>query len=325
MEVQMTTTIELTDYNKHLTSLDSSNFLGYLMWWSVSDSLVGHAQFLEAATELGLEGFVPGPSSAPDAFRGSFENGQRRSIPTDDPDVRINVLVRQVVATSNEILKRVVLEEVGAHEERLSYREAYEVRFVKDDPDHLQWRSLGSLDGAHANEVRALVHSLAAQYQARRLSLNGQVVRHMIRRLLDDVFAVCVRDGGGVYFVGTDYNARLEALEALAARFPGSISVHSLPLLDDRKQRDMLRTAFEDEANKDVERIIAETTRILAEGKTGKTIGKRKFTTLQAQYLQLREKVGAYNDLLESQQNTASMRLEVLGAQLASLIANVSA
>lgn len=318
------TTTALTDYSQHLSTLDSSTFLGYLTWWSVTDKLVNHARFLEAATELELEKFVPGPSSAPDAFRVAFENGQRRTLPTDDPDVHVNVLVRQVVANNEEILKRVVLEEVGANDERLSYREAYEVRFRKDTPDSLDWRPLAVLDGPHSNEVRGLVHSLAAQYQARRLSINGQVVRHMMRRLLEDVLAVCVRDGGGVYFVGTPFQGRIEAMEALAARFPDSIRVHSLPLLDDRKQRDMLKQAFEDEANKDVERVIAETTRILGEAQDGKAVGRRKFSALQAQYLHLRDKVAAYNGLLESQQNMASMRLEVLGAQLSSLITKVS-
>lgn len=311
-----TITSTLSDYANHLTSLDSGTFLGYLTWWSVTDKLISYERFSQVAAELGLEEFVPSPSSAPDAFRMAFENGQRRTMPTDDPDIKVNVLVRQVVANGSEILKRIVLEEVGANEERLSYKEAYEVRFRKEDPENLEWRPLAILDGPHANEVRGLVHSLSAQYQARRKSINGQVTRHTMRRLLDDVFAVCVRDGGGVYFVATPYYQRIGAMEALAAHFPDSIKVHALPLLDDRKQRDMLRQAFEDEANKDVERVIVDATKALGEG----TIGKRRFTTLQSQYLQLRKKVTAYNDLLESQQTMASLRLEVLGAQLASLI-----
>src|SRR5918996_2030849 len=83
-------------------------------------------------------------------------------------------------------------------------------------------------------------------YAAGRHRHNSYAVRELIRRELTLANATLVRPTGGVYFVMRTNAPALDKVLLLGEQLEGT-SVHALPLIDDAKQRQMVREAVENE------------------------------------------------------------------------------
>ncbi len=168
-------------------------------------------------------------------------------------------------------------------------------------------------------EAVRLASELNIAYQNERGCLDGMGVRGLIVRSLDACKATLVKESGGVYFVSSAYDEQLEALERLAQSLPG-VDLHTLPLVDDRKQRDLVKKAFTDEVTTDVQRAILECTEAL---KSGESVSPRKFNALNLQYKRMKEKAEEYTALLEEQADTTQFGLTILQAKLRQVLGKV--
>jgi hypothetical protein len=88
--------------------------------------------------------------------------------------------------------------------------------------------------------------------------IDAQVIRRMIRDQLTMLHAISVRSGGSVYFIPYREHKTTEALEEFVSHCGEGSGFHALPLIDDRKQREMIQGAFETEVHDEATQLIAE-------------------------------------------------------------------
>lgn len=297
------------DHRDHVATLDKHSILGSLAFWSVSSTRISHSTVKDILEKVGLGHVIPKPPADADVFRRAFTNGSRRKYATDQPDVTENLLVRQVTSTSERIVKRIVAELVDAQGETLAYKEVITVRFNVNSPECIEIEELDY----HANALK-LATELQTEYLAERGCLNGEGVRNIIRRTFTACRATPIRDG--VVFVMEDHAIQLAALEDLATHIPGCI-VHALPLLDDRKQRDLLKRAFQSEAADELDHIVSEIDLLL---ETGGSVSQKKHSLFEQRVAEVKAKATDYSKLLEDEIETEDLRLQLVNDRMNKLL-----
>lgn len=360
------TSIELTDHLKHTATLDKGAFIGSLCFYTIEATTVPYATAKAQMEAAGLGSAVP--RSAPcdaDVFRRAFSNGRRRRTQTTSTTVE-NLLVSDVAnrwvtlgtrgRALEEIVKRIVVEEVDQEGELLSYSEAVEIRYNVNHPDALSIKvineplpvsahaevladlravlegtapaasgvasALAATSASASGTARAmtLARELEAVYLRERGCLDSNGIRLMVKTALSECHATLVREGGGVYFVSSKYDPQLDALVKIADVIPGA-TVHTVPLIDDRRQRDLVKKAYEAEVTTEVDKLIVDALEVL-KGDDG--ISPRKFSALQTKMLAVKSKVSEYDELLQEQIDSSRFRLDILTHHMRELFNKVA-
>jgi hypothetical protein len=280
-------------------------FLGRLCWYSVPESvLIDHEEVFKILVLSGLGGHVPKPPGDADVFRRVTTASARKRIPTDDPNIFENYLVRDLPG-GKVITRRVVREIVDSGGRRLSYDEVAELTFVKKDA------TLGcrhDLNGSPSAVGKDICEAVRKRFQAERGALNSYGIRATIRAVLEAAHATNVRyPTGGVYFVGEEHVKKLEGLERLAEKIP-AITVHVLPLIDDTKQREMLKRAFEAESVDAIDKLLTEITELR---QSGTAISTDAYAAYVTALNDLSEKASEYEALLEGGLHTTTSRMKI--------------
>lgn len=279
-------------------------FLGRLCWYTVPENLVvDHEEIFKILVTSGLGGHVPHAPGDADVFRRVSTGAARKKVATGDPNVFENYLVRDIPAGRSTIIRRVVCEQVDSKNQRLGYEEVAEVSFHKKDSivhcDHLVNNSPA------AQEICEGIHD---RYELERGCINGYGVREMIRKVLLVSNATNVRyPSGGVYFVAEEYVSKLNGLEKLNGRIEG-VQIHTLPLIDDTRQREMLKRAFEAES---VDAIDAMLTEINALKSDNKKISEDRYATYLTALHDLGDKAHEYEALLETGLSSTHSRIKI--------------
>lgn len=287
-----------------------SEFLGRIVWFSVREQSIPHAQIASELRQVGLDKYTPTMPADSDVFRRVSTAAQKKRL--DGPDgVRLNVLVRQVDDTPASILRRIVVEEVDQKGRRLDYTEAYDVSF---DRTHggisiakITDRDFAGVDDDTAVEIRQM-------YLAQRGCVDANAIRTTIKKVLDDAEAVLVRDTGGVNFAPRHTVDLVDRLERFSAQIPGT-EVHSLPLIDTQKQRGLVQNGVEAAVNKEVDELLTEV-RDLKNGQ----VKPSKAAQLLNRSKELRRRLDNMKELLEDNLETAESRLELLAFAVRDLV-----
>jgi hypothetical protein len=264
--------------------------------------------------ELDLPGSPKQPADS-DVFRRAFQNGVRRTLETDDPNVTENLLVRDVAKGSDRLVKRIVSELVDAAGETLSYTEAIDITWEKAKPDEVVIRPV---DCDFNPRALVLATTLRDEYFSERGNLTSQSMRDILSRVLATCSATSVREGGAVYFVSREHADTVARLRLFAEAMPG-VTVRAVPLPDTAEQRDMVREAYHAEATSDVDRLAAEMSELL----DSETVSSRRFQSISVRVEDARKKMLEYSDLLETEQADTAVRLQILTDQLVNLLGKV--
>lgn len=281
-------------------------FLGRLCWYSVAESvLVDHEEVFKILVTSGLGAHVPKPPGDADVFRRVSTGAARKRVATSNPEVFENYLVRDLPGTKI-ITRRIIRETVDSKGKRLSYDEVAELTFVKRDG------TLGCrhdlLRGTDSVVGKNICDAVRTRFDAERGALNSYGIRGTIRAVLDAAHATNVRyPTGGVYFVAEEHVRKLDGLERLADKIEG-VSIHALPLIDDTKQRDMLKRAFEAES---VDAIDALLTEITGLRQSGARITTDRYAGYVTALNDLGEKAREYAELLDEGMHTTRSRIKI--------------
>jgi hypothetical protein len=272
-------------YATHLMETMEKNpesFLGILCWYTVPESVwVNYYDYTSKALIAKAPVVIKKAPKAADVFLRactSVESSFRRipKVQENQEESYINYLVRNAGSDADWICKQVVAETVDKNEHQISFDIVGDLRFnkkshviVDDRPD----APSGSYDiNAHGLQVYSaepsaiqgifnfdeLVTQIKAYYKEKEMLLTAYAVRESFRHALEGpLMALSVRSSGGIYFVGTNKFEGLAGLETLASELPG-VGFHMLPLVDDNKQRTMIKEAFEDDAVGELEKLMGE-------------------------------------------------------------------
>lgn len=323
----------LNEHSQHVKdTYDNGLFLGRLVWYSITeDTKVDYATFCaEVLTVYStFDGSIP-PNLPPapryvDVFKRGCTQAKLVNVPAPvvtpvvscggvgfpqpKPYTKSNYTVRPAGADPSKVWRMIVREDLDTENHSLGYTELCSIQFNRTD-NSINFTPLAAY--ADDAKVDGMKREIADYYTKETSNLTAYFVREYIRGLLEkNMYAIRVRPSGGVYFIHEQYAPVVDALEIaitnLGEKF-GS-SMHSLPLLDDSKQREMLRAAFENESVGEVDQLLGEVSAIL---KDDKQISMNKYQQFAEVQDALVKKVADYSDLLDQALDLTGSRLELL-------------
>lgn len=311
---------EFDALQEHLNQYDPDLFLGRLCWFSITEqSRVDHGDFCKALMSSGLMSHLPPAPRPSDVFKRSCTQNQRKRVPTTDPKIFVNYLIREVGKDADNIWRILLAEQVDTDGHKLGHNQLYELHFHRPTSVIKATEINGYKPGSDA-EADGIVAGVKSAFQVWNNMLTPYAIRELVRKVLDGMSATVVRPSGGVYFIREDHAAKIDAMESVISGLPGGSSFHSLPLVDDSKQRGMLKQAFEDESIGEVDRLLGEISEIM---KSGQQISSDRFSDFKVEYDRLLKKVADYSDLLDEAMESTASRLEVMNEVLFTLLGRI--
>lgn len=301
------------------------DFLGALAWYTVSEMRVSRDQLEAAFQKAGIDPMhLPKPINYRDAFRCATTNAEVTGIALPN-GTRLNLLVREVAVSRDEIIRHVVREVVDAAKVRLEYRPVAELKIGRDE----QMRATKLVPDIGEHE-RNLALAAKANYQVERHAYSAKNVRDVITRILRTAAPVSVRPSGGVFFVPQAHVAVLTCLTELIADLapfavkadPGRARMWSVPVVDTEEQRDMIQVSLEDQVAEESASLIDELSKYL---KSQQRVTTRILATYADRAKALANLVATYESMLQTDQLTARENLELVRQAVANLAGRVEA
>lgn len=308
------TTTTFSQYADHLKHSDLP-FLGEIIYYSVPmRTSAEYEPFVKALSDAGFDDLIPRRPQDADTFRRACTAAQRKRVPVIGRATYENILIRDVRQAAGHVWKQIVIEEVDGQNKRLSYEPKLELEY---DPD---------IDGI-------VPMWLTPEHETTRLAAQqimndfndwkGQLTDHNIRKLITDVLATCnateTRASGGVYFVMESRMGRVrdlgKVLDITGVSGRGKVDLVTIPLIDDAKQREHIRNAFEDESVGEAQRMISEIEELLS----GPEVSERKFIAMTKRMKELKDRANEYTQLLDDNLDGTQLRLQALETRMLDL------
>lgn len=285
--------------------------LGRLCWYSVPESAsTKYHHFLGILLSHGITEASPPAPRGVDVFKRACTDAQFDCV---EDGARVRYSVRPTGHDTEKVWRNIIREELDASEHALTYDDLGTVTYHRKT-DHVS---------AH-NELKGRgpeIFETIKQYFSEHIDLlTAYAIREFARKNLErNLHAICARPSGGIYFVQKEFLDGLDAIENVVNGVEGAM-FHSLPLVDNDKQRAMLRDAFENESVGEIDRLLGEIGEIL---KGDKDISTKKFMSFRDEYEAIRTKVAEYSDLLDVAMEATSFRLETMSEVLTDLLGRV--
>lgn len=311
MEGDMTT--PLPGYGQ---SIPANLMLGHIAWYSIAKPRLTSDNLIALIADLGLDpAIIPTPPRAGDAFKRACRYSERKGLAIPYSDNTANFLIRPVTQTLEDIERHMVIEVVDPEGRKLEYHDVAHLTFDrKQSVLNVSKKAISDeLDPLTDDTLQAFAIHLkdATKY------VDAQVIRSMIRKQLDLMSAIAVRRQGSVYFIPIRSQKLTEGLEKFTSYCGPGSAFHALPLIDDTKQREMVKAAFEGEVHDGATQLITELAQ-LQDAETeitpkAWTVYKEKFNTLKTQ-------MGEYETLVDMELLQADSEMDALEHQLADFI-----
>jgi len=301
-------------YQEHLKS-GSVPTLGMLAWYSVPESSeIPHKDLLLLIEKNNAPLKTPELPKPADVFRRACNNAKMLKIPTGVPGEFFNYTMRDSGYDEGFVFRTAVEERVDSKNHELGFRTIGQATFSRESvKTHYEFET-----NDHAlGHFKKMQQAIDMYVDSKATMIPAIAVRESARRALENtLLGTRVRPGGGVYFINPEKLDRLEAIDAVINNVPNA-SFHILPLVDDSRQREMLKSSFEDESIEETKRLIDDITEVL---KSNTTITAKKFSSLHDRYTSQKNKLAEYKDLLSDALDTSSTALDVCNAQIMQLL-----
>lgn len=299
-----------------------AELLGLLAWYFVpEDAEVDHSTFLRLVETNNAPIKTPAVPKPANVFRRACKAAKITKVPTNNPDIFHNYVLRDAGYETNFVFRRVIEETIDSGDHSLGFRDLGQAIFDKSGVSATYKRTIAADDPAlpYWDNIREHIDNFV---QTRMMMLPAIVIREGARKAVElKLNGVKVRDGGGVYFVAPDRLEKLKSLDVVINSIDGC-TFHILPVIDDQRQRSMLREAFESETVEDMDTLVGEITSLL---RSDKNIPVKKYLEIQQRYNDKREKLDEYTSLLNETLDRSSVAIDLCGAQLKALLDKATA
>ena len=169
-------------------TIDTTNAVGFNLWWQFSKTLSSYSVLRELAEELGLEEHLPAPTYKK-AFTQAFKHFETR---------KNKILARRVAEDKRSLTHSLVFESVENNEE-LKYAQETTATLDKQTGDI-------TIKGVLSDDIRSV-------YNTYRNSVTDNDLRVFMRKALESIGAIPKKPSGGIYFVP---KTKAEAIEKIA-------------------------------------------------------------------------------------------------------------
>lgn len=312
-------TVSFNEYAKHLRESDVP-VMGTLSWFHVPDSAqMTHKEFLHLVETSDAPIKTPNVPKPADVFRRACNSAKNLKVPSGR-DTFMNYTMRDAGYDEGFVFRRMVEEEVDGKNHELGFRILGLATFSKEGITTTYTPEIDTDDPAFREWLK-MQERVDNFLSAKMLHLPAIAIREAARKGLEHhLRGTRVRPSGGVYFVSMERMAQLEALDFVINSVP-DCSFHILPLVDDDRQREMLKEAFQAESIDDTGRLVAEMTELL---NGDKAIPANTFLSLRDRYQFQKAKLDEYSELLSDQLSEAQAAMEICNKQLAALFDKAS-
>lgn len=305
------------EYTEHLKN-SGTPFIGMLAWYHVSESAeVKQPELEKLVDETGAPIKVPGLAAPANIFRRACSESGRSKVPTGKPGTFYNFLIRDLGYDDICVRRMLVAEQVDSKQRNVDYDVLSRLTYNKVTKELSFEDNENERDPATLKVADEIKSTIEEYLTTKALIVSPVVMRSVLRNTLEtSLFGTSVRQGGGVYFIRMDFSEQLEAAEAVCNALDG-VHITMLPLVDDEKQRSMVRDAFRDESSSSISDLIARMKELL--GYSG-PVPAKKYEEVLRDYKTIKGKVSLYDDILSSEKLMLETSLEVANAQLQSLL-----
>jgi hypothetical protein len=310
----------LVAVQKALTGVEVK-FLGDLLWYTVVDCAVTLDDLKAKFDANGLDAkFLPSPIGARDAFRLATKEAETHKHPLEQGKF-LNLLVRDVHASRNELVRQIVREVVDASNKRLEFTPVFKMVLTKED------LAIDPLVDEPSAEEQAAAQRVELAYTEGRTHYNGGHVRDMVKNALLTCDRVSVRPSGGVHFVPKQHQPVVVALQGVLKglnefrKSDHHMCLWHIPVIDAAEQRQMLEESLADQVEAESEALVKEMDEYIKD--TSKTLTVAAAKKFADKVRGVRDLVKKYEDMLETELTTSQATLEVCEQQAMMLLERV--
>lgn len=316
---------QLDEAKNKLMTYGSKMFLGRLVWYNVSESLViSHSQFHQAVLknfindDVEAQPKLPGLPRPTDVFKRACTAATVKNVQSDLEDILYNYSVRPAGHDKDHVWRVLVRENVDVEGHSLGYETLVKFQFNRNtEAIDVSF----AVDAKYDLMAQQIIVQVINYYASEIDRITPYAVREFTRKYLERTLkATKVRPSGGVYFVSESVAASIEALDSTLNSLGYGASFHYLPVVDDSKQREMLKRAFEEESVDQIDKLIGEMTEII---KSKKKISSDHFANFKVEYDSLKQKLLSYREILDDSLDNTDNRLGIMETVLMNLISNV--
>lgn len=288
--------------------------LGMLAWFTVpSTAEIEYADFMNLVIDNDAPITKMKQPSPNNVFRRASSHSKLRKQPGPEDEILCNYHFKDVSYDKTYIFKCLVEEQVDKANHTLDHRTIADITFTKAS-HRVNFTPKIAADDYAQPAYTELVKNLKDFIANKGSKMHDLVIREAARRSLEFMLKG-VRLRGGVYFVAYEYADELNALDAVINGVEEA-DFHMLPLVDDQKQRGMLKNAFEDESMNQAHTLMAEIAELL---ESDKNVPAKKFADIQMRYSLMKDKMTEYGKLLNDNLSNAHESLTICNKQLAAL------
>jgi len=297
---------------------ESCNFIGQILWFTISEITATREQLKEYLTRTGLEEkYLPKPISPRDAFRKATSKMEAKKLDLADKKY-LNILIREVKVTDDILVRQMVREIVDAKNVRLEYTPV--ANLILEGEDYRQELLIDSYKLTDLEES-TLKNSLT-DYEKAKEFYNGRNIREIVQNILSDCSPVALRPSGGVYFSPQEYYKKIKSLstflkEIALDNLNEKTKLYHIPVIDTEEQREIVRESLEEQAKKESMSLIEEMDKII---KSGKPITGKMVLAYTQKAKDLKALIEEYEDLLETQTMFARSAVEMVQKQIQKMI-----
>ena len=315
----MSETNEFQDYIKHLENAGVPS-LGMLAWYSVPETCeVLHSSFVELIVKHDAPIHLMKPPRPDNVFKRACAKAQILKV-RKTASVFVNYNIRDAGYDDTYVYRQAVEEEVDGDNHHLGYRVLGDIMFNKK-LIMLDFTPSITEDDVSYKSFETMCDSIQKYLHDKALAMNAYSIRESARRSLEHSLAATrVRPGGGIYFVSSQKSEKLLALDSVINSIEHA-SFHILPLVDDKKQRLMLKNAFEDESIGETQRLMSEIAEVL---NSPGGVSAKTFLDFQNRYAELKDKMIEYSSLLDDALEQSSNSLSLCNTQITNLLNKMS-
>lgn len=323
----------MSNYVDAIANLPEEAFLGSLLYFTITEADVNLEQAKQDLVSAGLRiGGLRKNLRPVDAFRKATKEFEHKFKPIND--VKSELMVRSVGEDGEQAYRHLVLERAVTQKgkkRRLFYEKVGEVTFTRGTKKNGEYEG-HSVEArrttAHLSEpltkdedtwLDAKLNEFQARYQHMLEHMDSHAVRTFVREYIYDLSGTCVKESGGLYFIKQEHvdeiNKLRDWVKSIGSEF------HTMPLLNLAEQKQMILEAFEDETIKEVDRLVGEVAKILAN--PDRQIEEKTFDDYALRAAELSAKVTEYNNMLGARADRAAIEISAYSQQVMSLASRI--
>lgn len=311
--------------------------LGYLVWFSVSETEVKREDLIRAIEDSGLGGrFAPAEITPRDAFRRATSSLGRTRVPVvahstsrlfGDDKRHANLLVRDVRMSGKSLIRQLIREVVDAEGATLAHEAV--VQFELSPTEELRVFARHKPLLAAEEEV---IEKAGTAFEKAKKNHDSGAVRRTVSRAISECSPVALRASGGVYFVPRSHEPRVRAIERFIGELkdrlkegetgevPKGTLIMAVELADREDYRDVIAASLEEKVDREANALVHEMAEILAKQRS---ITKHRQEDLFERVRKLGGAVREYEGLLEREISDARANLELARSEAVSLLSKV--